>query len=161
MHGPFVPIAVLLTCLIVCGLIRFGGVGRAYFGVGLDRLRLFQRLVVFHQLFVRCVFVDVHRGRPRTGACFRVCRRQRTGLPASRRRNPGLLVLMVRVTRGAARLLHRVVNHRDDGVIGNAALARTIVVENVTEPNPALLHELPRSRFRQVGCVKVQGVREV
>jgi hypothetical protein len=30
-------------------------------------------------------------------------------------------------------------------MIRDAALARTIVVQNVTEPNPALLHELPRS----------------
>jgi hypothetical protein len=30
-------------------------------------------------------------------------------------------------------------------VIGDAALARTVVVQNVTEPKPALLHELPRS----------------
>jgi hypothetical protein len=30
-------------------------------------------------------------------------------------------------------------------MIGDAALTRTVVVQNVTEPNPALLHELPRS----------------
>jgi hypothetical protein len=30
-------------------------------------------------------------------------------------------------------------------MVGDTALARTVVVKNVTEPNPALLHELPRS----------------
>jgi hypothetical protein len=29
-------------------------------------------------------------------------------------------------------------------MVGDAAFARAIVVENVTEPKPALLHELPR-----------------
>jgi hypothetical protein len=53
-----------------------------------------------------------------------------------------VLVLVVRVARRAPRLLHLIVNHRDDGVIGDAALARTVVVDNVTEPNPALLHSV-------------------
>jgi hypothetical protein len=70
---------------------------------------------------------------------------RRLGLLAPRRRNLGLLVLVVRIARGAAGLLHHVFNHRDHRMIGDAALARTIVVENVTEPKPALLHELPRS----------------
>jgi hypothetical protein len=38
-------------------------------------------------------------------------------------------------------------------MVGDAALARTVVIENVTEPNPAMLHELPRSDL-QVGRVK-------
>ena len=58
---------------------------------------------------------------------------------------------MVRVAGGAASLLHLVFNHRDDRMIRDAALARTIVVQNVTEPNPALLHELPRSDAFRVG----------
>jgi len=57
---------------------------------------------------------------------------------------------MVGVTGGAACLLHLVFDQRHDHVIGDTALARTVVVKNVTEPNPALLHELPRSDL-QVG----------
>jgi hypothetical protein len=53
-----------------------------------------------------------------------------------------VLVLVVRVARRAPRLLHLVANHGNDGVISDAALARTVVVENVTEPNPALLHSV-------------------
>jgi hypothetical protein len=51
---------------------------------------------------------------------------------------------MLGITRRAPRLPDVLVNHRDDDVIGDAALARTVVVQNVTEPKPALLHELPR-----------------
>jgi hypothetical protein len=47
---------------------------------------------------------------------------------------------MVGVARRAPRLFHLVVNHRYDGVIGDATLTRAVVVENVTEPKPALLH---------------------
>jgi hypothetical protein len=50
---------------------------------------------------------------------------------------------MVRVACGAASLLHLIVNHRHDSVIRDAAIARTIVVKNVTEPKPALLHYSP------------------
>jgi hypothetical protein len=70
-----------------------------------------------------------------------------------RRRNLGLLVLVLCITRGAACPLHLVFDHRDDRMVGDAALARTVVIENVTEPNPAMLHELPRSDL-QVGRVK-------
>ena len=44
------------------------------------------------------------------------------------RRHFGMLVLVLSVTRGAARLLHRVFDHRDNRMIGDAALARTVVV---------------------------------
>lgn len=43
-----------------------------------------------------------------------------------------LLVLMLRVAHDAASLLNCVVDHRHDGVIGNAALARTVIVQHVT-----------------------------
>ena len=56
------------------------------------------------------------------------------------RRYPRLLVFMVRIAGGAARLLDLVLDHRDHRVVGDAALTRTIVVQNVTEPKPALLH---------------------
>jgi hypothetical protein len=45
-----------------------------------------------------------------------------------------------RVARRATRLLHLVIDHGDDGMVGDATLTRTIVVQNVTEPKPALLH---------------------
>ena len=80
------------------------------------------------------------------------CRRFSSGahegrlrLLAPRRRHFGLLIFVVRVARGAACLLHLVFDYCDDRMIRDAALARTVVVQNVTEPNPALLHELPRS----------------
>ena len=72
-------------------------------------------------------------------------------LLAPRGRHLGLLIFVVRVAGGAACLLHLVFNHRDDRMIRDAALARTVVVQNVTEPNPALLHELPRSDAFRVG----------
>jgi hypothetical protein len=36
-------------------------------------------------------------------------------------------------------------------MIRDAALPRTVIIQNVTEPKPALLHELPRSDSFQVG----------
>jgi hypothetical protein len=74
---------------------------------------------------------------------------------AARQRHAGRLVLVIRVARGTPRLLHLVLNHRHNGMIGDAALARTIVVQNVTEPKPALLHQTLRSRSFQVGFGKV------
>jgi len=57
----------------------------------------------------------------------------------------GVLVLVLRFTRRATCLLHVVANHRDDGVIGQPPLARTVVIENVTKPKLALLHQkLPK-----------------
>jgi hypothetical protein len=60
--------------------------------------------------------------------------------PATRRWKASLLVFVIRVTCRAARLLHLIVDHRHDDVIGDAAFTRTVVVQNVTEPRPALLH---------------------
>jgi hypothetical protein len=40
----------------------------------------------------------------------------------------GVLVHVLGVTRGAACLLHRVFDHRDNRMIGDAALARTVIV---------------------------------
>jgi hypothetical protein len=52
------------------------------------------------------------------------------------------LVDVLRVARRAPRLLHVFFDHRHDGVIGYASLSRTVVVQNVTETQPALLHYL-------------------
>jgi hypothetical protein len=49
------------------------------------------------------------------------------------------------VAGGTACLPDLVIDHRHDRVIGDTAFTRTVVVENVTEPEPALLHELPRT----------------
>jgi hypothetical protein len=59
---------------------------------------------------------------------------------AALRRHSGLLVRVIGVARRATRLLHLLINHGDHDMIGDAALTRTIVVQNVTEPEPALLH---------------------
>jgi hypothetical protein len=55
-----------------------------------------------------------------------------------------VLVFVVRVAGGAARLLDVLADHRHDSVIGHAPLARTIIVQNVTKPKLALLHQLSR-----------------
>jgi hypothetical protein len=44
-------------------------------------------------------------------------------------------------------------------MVGDAALARTVVVKNVTEPNPALLHKLPRSVYLLAGSEIEQRTR--
>jgi hypothetical protein len=79
-------------------------------------------------------------------------------LLSASRRQFRLFVLVIRVARGAACLLHVVFDHGDHHVIRDAALTRTVVVENVTEPNPALLHELPRSDAFRWGGLK-SGVK--
>jgi hypothetical protein len=47
------------------------------------------------------------------------------------------------IARRTPHLLHLIVDHCHYRVIGDAALARTVVVQDVTEPKPALLHEKP------------------
>jgi hypothetical protein len=47
--------------------------------------------------------------------------------------------------RRASRLLDVVAHHRDDRMVRHAALARTVVVENVTKPKLALLHQRSRN----------------
>lgn len=48
-------------------------------------------------------------------------------------------------TRRAPRLPDLVVDHGDDGVVGDASLARTMVVQNVTEAMPTLFHVFSRN----------------
>ena len=77
-------------------------------------------------------------------AHLRVERRRRLGL-APLPRNLGVFVFVLGVARRAARLLHVVADHRDDGVVGQPPLARAVIVQNVTKPKLALLHQnLPR-----------------
>jgi hypothetical protein len=61
---------------------------------------------------------------------------------------------VIGVARGATRLFHVVFDNRDHRMVGDAALARTVVVQNVTEPDPAFLHELPRSDAFRWGGLK-------
>jgi hypothetical protein len=90
---------------------------------------------------------------------------RRRRLLAALGRDPRLFVLVLRVAGNAARLFDLVVDHRDDGVIGYAALARTVVVQHVTRPEPALLHALPRRPFRSLEgreaelCARLKTVR--
>src|SRR5258706_584359 len=52
-----------------------------------------------------------------------------------------VFVLVIGVARRAARLLDVVADHRDHGVVGDTSLARTVIVQNVTKPRLALLHQ--------------------
>jgi hypothetical protein len=120
MHGPFVFSRALLNLGLGSGWSFLRMLNNRFFG----KRRLLHGQLLAERLG-RCGFLRSVFG-------------QRVFL-AARRRNASLLVVMVRVARGAARLLHLIINYRDDRVIGDAAFARTIVVQNVTEPKPALL----------------------
>ena len=77
---------------------------------------------------------------------------------AARRRDLALLVFVLRVADAATRLSDFIVDHRDDGVIGDAALAWTIIVQHVAGPIPAVLHATPpktESASRQAASVLV------
>lgn len=56
---------------------------------------------------------------------------------------------MLSVAGGAACLFDAILDHRDHGVIGDASLARTVVVQDISQPKPALLHSLPRKNLRR------------
>ncbi len=73
-------------------------------------------------------------------------REQHVRLLAAMRRRLAVLVLVLGVADDAAGLLDVIVDHRHDGVIRNAALTRTVVVQHVARPKPALLHALPRKQ---------------
>ena len=62
---------------------------------------------------------------------------------ATRRRHLCFLVFVLGVANTATRPLDLIVDHRHDGVIGNAALAWTIIVQHVAGPIPAFLHATP------------------
>jgi hypothetical protein len=62
------------------------------------------------------------------------------GAFSARWRNLCPFEFVVRVTGGATCLLDLIFNHGHHGMTGDAALAGTIVVQDVTEPKPALLH---------------------
>src|SRR5262245_9234437 len=70
---------------------------------------------------------------------LRVERGGRVGL-ATLAGNLGVLVFVLGVARGASCLPHVGTDHRDHSVVGHAAFAGTIIVQNVTKPKLALLH---------------------
>ena len=80
-------------------------------------------------------------GGKMAGKHFLVERRSRFLLAASRNLPPFVRVLGV--ARRASSLLDVLFYHRDDGVVGQPPLARTVVVQYVTETQPALLHSTP------------------
>jgi hypothetical protein len=56
-----------------------------------------------------------------------------------------MFVFMLRVAGRAACLLHILFDHGNDGVVRHTSFARAIVVQNVTKPKLALLHQsLPK-----------------
>jgi hypothetical protein len=67
-----------------------------------------------------------------------VRKRRRVLLAATRRLSAFVRVL--RVAGGAASLFDVLFNHGHDGMVGDAPLTRTVIVQYVTETQPALLH---------------------
>jgi hypothetical protein len=60
-------------------------------------------------------------------------------------RHAGPLVDVLCVARRATGLLDLVLDHGDDRMVGHAPFARTVVVQCVTETQPALVHRRTRS----------------
>ena len=57
--------------------------------------------------------------------------------------HPGVLVVVLGVARRAPGLFDLVAHHGDDGVVRDPALARTVIVHDITESRLALLHQAP------------------
>src|SRR6266542_1664100 len=87
-------------------------------------------------------------GREMTGKHFLVERRRAVLLAAARKFAPFVRVL--RVARRAAGLLDVLFNHRNDGMVRQPPFARTVVIQYVTETQPALLHSHSRE-IKRVG----------
>src|SRR3954463_7022833 len=157
MHGTII----LATIIFARSWIAVGyGVGRQHRGIGNHgggyRIDVVGGLVGNRVLLGRCMSRSDGAGT----RVFDAFLRQRTRLLATRRRRLRLLVFVLGVTRRTPRLSDVVLDHRDNDVIGDTALARTVVVENVTEPKPALLHEPPPGRSFRLG-MKTGGGLEV
>jgi hypothetical protein len=52
-----------------------------------------------------------------------------------------VFVFVFSVAGRASSLLHFGPDHRDDGMVRQPPLARTVVIQDVTKPNLALLHQ--------------------
>src|SRR6185312_9311387 len=140
-HRPFVgdleilPGRFRLVVLIFAVVRGLGHRGRRRL-VGVHRLPRLRGLGVRR---LRRVVVQLGNREPLRGE-----RGGRLGLAA----NAGdlrLFVLVVGVARRAPRLLDVVADHGDDHVIGHAAFTRAIVIQNVTKPRLALLHQNSRT----------------
>jgi hypothetical protein len=60
-------------------------------------------------------------------------------------RHPGLLVFVFGIARSTARLLDIGSDHRHNGVIGDTSFPWAVIIQNVTKPKLALLHQtLPK-----------------
>ena len=90
----------------------------------------------------RPAIVEHAPGRPGGG----LSRYDRRVLFLARARDLRVLVLVLGVAGGAAGLKDILPNHRHNCVVGQPPLARTVVIQNVTKPKLALLHqELPKA----------------
>ena len=69
---------------------------------------------------------------------------ERRRLRLASRRHFRLFVFVLGIANDATRSSDFVVDHRHDGMVGNAALAWTVIVQHVTRPEPAVLHATPQ-----------------
>jgi hypothetical protein len=88
--------------------------------------------------------VGQYRSLPRHASQHFLVERPVRVLLLTKSRHPGVPVVVLGIAGGAARLLDGLVDHGDDRVIRDTAFTRTVVVQNVTKPRLALLHQSPR-----------------
>jgi hypothetical protein len=136
----FFPFVFAVLALLAARLVRLGvGVqGAGNLGVFRQLSRLFEQ-GAFSGSDRQLWFVQFR------SACQPLCskRRRRLCFPAEPR-HLRLFVFVLRVASRATRLFDFGTDHRDDGMVGDATFTGAIVVENVTKPKLALLHqELP------------------
>ena len=110
------------------------GIGINFLGRRLERRCRDRRL---RGVFYRFDGVGIEFGTQRafhglTGSTF--------GALSTLWRNTCPFEFMLRIAGSAARLLDLIFDHRHDGMVGDAAFTRAVIVQNVTEPKPALLH---------------------
>jgi hypothetical protein len=149
MNGPLFALSVLsliATCIVSVG--SFDGARGEASVFGFQRAGDLEvlRLIVRRSVVRRGPNRQIGLVQFRSAAGQPQCRKGRGRLRfAAKPRNFSLLVFVLGFAGRAARLFHFRADHRDDGVVGNAAFTRAIVVQNVTKPKLALLHrkELP------------------
>ncbi len=173
MHRSLFFLALFVAFALVLRVTTRGVAGRVRVGIrGSDFVRglhrRVRRFLLVHRLVGVCGFdglVGLARGVRRVGGRrlaalvhdtfrpvrehLRVERGGRLGF-APLARHFRVLELVFGIARRAPRLDDGVADHRDDGVVRHAPLARTVVVQNVTKPKLALLHQRSR-RYRWQG----------
>jgi hypothetical protein len=132
--------------LSIVYVVFIGGFRRVFDDGGCDTDGDWQGDLRLHHWRLRGDRIKLRAGRrtvsgKMAGKHFLVERRGCFLLAASRNLPP--LVRVLRVARRASSLLDVLFYHRDDGVVGQPPLARTVVVQYVTETQPALLHSTP------------------